>query len=508
MSHLKSTLALVFLVGAGMGGGAHAQTLHFGEGEPQPPEDANLRIGPFYSSVAFEQSVGYRYTKTEGAGSAALFQDQLGQIRKDGSDFPMVSRLSFRNYLIISKYTDLDISFDLRYSYFPLGTEDNESALEFAGPGLNAQMGSFAFGMTKNGWLGSYNGQASQAYAGNQGSGANLSSGFQLTPFVRGRVYDNPSYRVDYEDDRGLSDPTSGKKYPVFQNVVGLDLDWLLARNKDLFYSGSRTDTLPQDNLFSDQKSVVYRQSLTYQQQLNPTTAGGVKGEYTWRDFTKGRGSQRQQDYTGFLTTELNEDTTLGVSAGYSMGNLSDADILESNGNSDAVIGSFTLTSKLTDRLSQSIGASRSQRAGFQAGLEVVTAYNYGLNWNNDLWQVGFLTSYQVVETRLSLVSSYKDWVNQLTATRALTENLTLMMATAYELRYNDSLKTGDIGADDPLIANDYDTWASNVGLTYTMTAHLTVYTYVEHLARLSAAPDLQLTQDTVGVTFDYRYDF
>ena len=510
MSRVKSTLALLFLVAVAMGLTAKAQTLHFSEGEVQPPETANLRIGPFYSDISFEQSVGYRYTRTGGAGASVLTRDELGRIREDGSEFPMVSRLSFRNYLIISKYTDLNISFDLRYSYFPLGTESDEFAFEFAGPGLNAQMGSFTFGMTKDGWQGSYNGRASQAYTGSEGSGllADLSSGFQLTPFVRGRVYDNPSYRVDYVDDRGFNDPTSGKKYPVFQNVIGLDLDWLMARDKNLSYSGSRTDTMPQNDLFSSQKSVVYRQSLAYQQQINPVTAGGVKGDYTWRDFTEGRGFQRQQDYTGFLSTDVTEDTTLGASLGYSMGNLSDAGILESNGTSDAMIGSFSLVSKLTDHLSHSIGVSRSQRAGFNAGMEVVTAYNYGLNWNNDLWQFGLLSSYQVVETRLSRVSNYRDWVNQLTATRALTQDLTLMVATAYALRYNAPLQTGENGADAPLIANDYDTWASNVGLTYTMTARLTAYTYVEHLARFSDSPDLQLTRDTVGVNLVYRYDF
>jgi hypothetical protein len=503
----------VLLAGVVLGTTVMAQTLRFDSyHEPQPPEGANLRLGAFYSDLAFEQSVGYRYTRSSGAGGDYLYREDLGRVRKDGSDFPMVSRLSFRNYLIIGKYMDLDFSFDLRYSYFPMGTEDNEFAVEYSGPGFSAQMGSFSFGMTKDAWQGSYNGRQSSAYTGSEGSGflANLSSDFQLTPFLRGRIYDNPSYRVDYVDDRGIRDPMSGRKYPVIQNVVGLDMDWLMAQDKNMAYSASRTDTIPQEDYFDAQRSVIYRQSLAYQQQLNPVAAGGARADYTWRDYQGRRGLQRQQDYLGFLSVDLTENTLVRTSLGYSMAELSDAGANETNGVSDSVIGAINVSSKLSDRATHSLGYSRSQRGGFTAGLEIVDALNYGLSWGNELWSVGFLSAYEIVETRLSGESNYRDWVNQLTASRALSPDLTMTLATAYSLRHNETLQdgAGSTGEEAVMLQNDYDTWASNIGLTYLLTEHLVAYTYVDHTVRTSDASDLKFTRDTAGVTLVYRYDF
>lgn len=494
-----------------LSGSALAQTLRFDTyHEPQPLPNANVQIGPYSLDLVFEQSVGYRYTRSSGEGATYLYGEDLGRYRKDGSDFPLVSRLGFRNYLIISKYMDLDLSFDLRYSFFPMGTEDNESALELTGPGLSAQMGSFTFGMTEGGWLGSYNGAVGRAYSGSEGYGflANLSTTFQVTPLVRGRLYDNPSYRVEYVDERGYADAVSGEKYPVFQNVIGVDLDWLLAKNKNLAYSASRTDTVPQDTYEAAQKSVIYRQSLAYQQQLNPVAAGGARADYTWRDYSRGRGYQSQQDYIGFLNMELTEDTSLMTTLGYSMADLKDAGSYETNGTSDAVIGSVDLTSRLSETLSHRIGYSRQQRAGFQAGLELVDALNYALTWNKELWTAAFRTSYQTIETRLSGASNYRDWVNQLSATRSLSPDLTLTLATAYTLRENDTIGEGGIGEGVPMLTNNYDTWASNIGLTYVLAEHWTAYAYAEHLARFSDDPQLAFDRDTVGTTLVYRYDF
>jgi hypothetical protein len=325
---------------------------------------------------------------------------------------------------------------------------------------------------------------------------------------------------VDYVDDRGIADSLSGRKYPVFQNVVGLDLDWLMAKDKNVAYSVSRTDTIPQEDFFEAQRSVIYRQSLAYQQQLNPVVAAGARADYIWRDYAEGRGSQRQQDYLGFLSMDVTENTLIKTSLGYSMADLSDAGGNESNGVSDSVIGSINVSTRLTDRMAHSFGYSRRQRAGFMTGLEIVDALSYGLTWANELWSVGILSSYQTVETRLSNAANYRDWVNQLTASRALSPDLTLTLATAYSLRYNDAPQVGmtdetaeegdEEGAEEGIVmlANDYDTWASNAGLTYLLTEHLVAYTYVDHTVRTSEASEMNFTRDTVGMTLVYRHDF
>ena len=490
---------------------AGAQTLRFDTyREPQAPENANLRIGSFYSDWVFDQAIGYRYIRSSGDGATYLHDQRFGRVRKDGSDFPMVSRLGFRNYLLVSKYMDVDCSFDLRYSYFPMGTEDNEFTLEFADPGLSARMGSFTFGATEDGWLGTYSDRGNRAYTGSEGYGfmANLSSDFQLTPVVRGRVYDNPSYRVDYVDDRGYTDFLSGRKYPVFQNVVGVDLDWLMAKDKNLSYSANRTDTLPQDDYFKDQKSVVYRQSLIYQQQLNPVAAGGVRADYWWRDYYGRRGNQFQQDYAGFLTAALSEDTTFSGTLGYSTANLRDAGAYENEGSSDAYVGSALLSSRLSQSLVHRLGLSRQQRAGFQGGLEIVNAFTYALTWHQDLWSAGFQSNYEAVDPRLSRSAGYRDWVNQVSVSRLLSPDLTATLATAYLQRQNDDVKSGDAGEGVLMLTNDYNTWVTNLGLNYVLSQYWTAYAYAEHLVRYSNNPGLEFSRDIVGVTLVYRYDF
>jgi hypothetical protein len=204
---------------------------------------------------------------------------------------------------------------------------------------------------------------------------------------------------------------------------------------------------------------------------------------------------------------DVTESSTLGAALGCSIADLRQAGAYEDEGRSDTVIGSLDLSTKLTDRLSHSIVLSRRQRAGFEVGLEVVDALSYSLRWTSDLWSAAFLSAYQKIDTRLSRASDYRDWLNQVTVTRALSEDLTAMLATAYTLRYNGDVRPGDLGENDPMITNDYDTWATNLGLTYLLTAHLSAYGYGEHLERYSDRTTLEFSRDTVGVTLVYRHD-
>lgn len=490
---------------------ASSQTLRFDDyREPQIPEHANLRLGPFYSDIAFSQSVGYRNSTSSGQGSEYLRQNRYGRITEDGSDFPLVTQLSFRNYLIVSKYMDLEISFTLGYRYFPMATEESEYLFDVAGSLVSMEMGSFAFSAkATDSWVGSFNGRDASAYTGERGSAVatSISSDFELSPFVRGRMYDMPSYRTEFVDERGNTDNASGRRYRSFQNLLGLDLDWLMAKNKNLAYTGNRVDSVPSDTEFDNQSSVVYNQGLAYQQQLNPVAAGGVRANYVWRQYAKGRGQQFQQDYTTFLGTDLSEDTSLKTTLGYSMGELTDASQWESNGTSGMVIGSIQLTSQLTEHLSHSLGYGRSQRGGFEAGFEAIDSYNYSMALNVRSWSLGLLTAYQVAESKLGRVSDYTDWINQFTAARPLGDYLTLTLATVYTIRDNSATQAGDLGAGDALIDNSYDTWASNVGLAYVIAQHWVANAYVEHMERTSASDELAFTREMVGVTLTYRRD-
>lgn len=490
---------------------AAGQTLRFDEHrERQIPDHANLRLGPFMSDLALSLSAGYRYVTTSGEGRDYLYQNTRGRILKDGSDIPLVAELSMRNYMIISKYVDLDVSFLAGYHSFPMGTEEDFPLFDVIGAGLTARLGSFAYSGGGEGWIGDFNGRTEASTymrAGQGGLTASISSDFALTPYVRGQLYDVPTYRTEFVDERGYADTASGRKYKAFVNLVGLDMDWLMAKDKNLAYSASRTDTLPQGSEFDVQKSVVYNQNVALQKQLNPVASGGVRANHTWRLYDQVRGDEFQQDYSTFLGAELSENSSMQAALGYSMGELTSANEWETNSTSDAVIGMLRLKSQLSDNLSHQIGYERSQRGGFNGGFEVLDAVHYGISWNNQDWQVAFLTVYRMAEPRLYRSNRYTDWLNQISLAKPLTQYLTLTLATAYTIRDNSAVKTGDAGEGDLLVANSYDTWASNVGLTYAITKRLKASAYVEHLERFSDNNSLAFSRDTAGMTLAYDLD-
>ena len=514
-------LALLLWVGMGLGR-AFAQTARFDTYQlQQVPENANIMLFPYYGDFAFFQSVGVRYMKSSGEGMDYLYglnsagaggtAQQYGQVKKDGLEFPFVSQLTSRNYLLLSKYMTVDLSFALTYRGFPNGTEDNTFDVEIIDPGFYAQMGSFSFGASKDGWLGAFNGQNAEAHGNNKQGGfsANLGFDFELTQFVRGRVYDKPSYRIDYVDQRGNTDNLSGQRYPVFQNMLGFDLDWQMAEDKTLGYTLERIDTVPQGNTYDISRSVVYHQMVDYRQQINPLTSAGIRSDTYWRDYLQSRGKQFQQDILGYVNSDVTDDSTISAGLGYSMATLTQGGAYETNGTSDTVIGNLGLQTRLTDTLSHGASFSRQQRAGFMAGFEVVDAYSYNIQWANpDAWAVGYSTTYETVNVRLANASTYSAWVNQISASRPLAPDLVLTLATAYTMQMNGQMQTGDIGAGNIFLSNDYDTWASTAGLIKTLTDKLKLYAYVEHLERLSANPQLAGTRDTVGLTLGYYNDF
>lgn len=501
------------------------------------PDNANVRLGNFYSDWSFAQSVGVRYTRTTGEGATILEDGHLGRTREDGTDFPTVSTLSMKNYLLINKYMDLDLSVNISYNYFPAGTEDDQLDVDIVGEGMSARMGSFTMSATRDALAGSFNGRNVTANAYTEtgsskrsGTSATLSSEFDLTKYVRSRIYDTPSYTTDYVDRRGRSDNLRGDKYRYFQNELGLDLDWLMAKNQDLAYSFRRMDTWPQDNDLNQARSSVTKQSLIYENQLNPVLMVGARADYTWRQFdaasnndpTQGdyrRSDQFQQDYSGFMGADLTENTTLSLGGGYSMAELNNPGTYEQKGESDTVIGFATLRSMLTERTAHSIGYSREQDGGFEAGLEIIDQYRYAIAWHNDLWSWSYLCLYETVQPQLANVSEYSDWLNQVGLTRQLTRTMTGIANVAYTVRNNGEItmgnmtadgKTvgGDLNADQKFVSDDYTTWAANVGLTQRLTDHLAAYYYVEHLVQSGSDSSMDFERDTVGATLTYQHDF
>jgi hypothetical protein len=480
------------------------------------PDNANIRLGNFYSDWAFSQSVGARYSETSGDEVLYRGPTRLGRWIKDGADFPMVSSLSLQNYLLINQYMDIDLSVNLSYSYYPVGTEDDQLDVNIASEGASARMGAFSMSVTRDSLAGGFNGRnvTANTYTrrdGDKGAdvSATLSTEFDLTKYIRARLYDTPSYTADYVDRRGRRDDLRGEKYTYFQNTLGLDLDWLMAKNQELAYSFRRVDTWPQDNDLNQARSTETRQSLLYQNQLNPVLLVGARADFIWREFDESlRGDQFQHEYLGFMGADLSENTTLSLGAGYSTAELEDPGPFEQEGTSDSTIGFISLRSMLTARTAHGIGYSRRQEGGFEAGLEIVDQYRYALEWRNDLWSWSFLSLYETVEPRLSSASEYSDWLNQVGVSRTLTRHMTGVANVAHTVRDNSAIAPDDLNADQIYIYEDYTTWAVNLGLTQRLTDRLGAYYYVEHLEQSGASSSLDYERDTIGATLTYHYDF
>jgi hypothetical protein len=231
---------------------AHAQSLVFGNHRDVAiPDYATVRIGPFYSTIAFSLSVGYRYSDSYGSGTDYLQSNERGAILKDGSDLPILAALDFRNYLLITRHMDLDMSVRFTYEYYPLRT----------------QVDSFDVDLVEEGVFGTF------------------SSEFRITPYLLGNVYDTLVYRTDFVDTRGREDAYGGQEYRYFRNRVGMNLTWLMAEDKQMKADVAREDNIPFADEFAGQEYVLYDESVAYRQNVLPGLWVGATTRFWQYDY-------------------------------------------------------------------------------------------------------------------------------------------------------------------------------------------------------------------------------
>jgi len=459
---------------------ASAQSLRFSNHrEVSVPEYAVLRIGPFYSSVSLSQSVGYRHTSGEGEGIDFLFENQRGVFLKDGSDFPLVTTLDMRNYIIISRTTDLDISLRASYAHYPNETQEDEFIFDLAEEGITG----------------------------------NISMEFELTPYVKGTVFNDSSYRTDYIDTRGIGDRYGGEGYEHFQNTAGLHLDWLMDRNKNMGLSASRTDSLPSDEKFDSQESVSYLEELIYQQVLNPFVTIGASaafGQYTYTAVTN-RPDTSFQTYMFSTTARLTERTVGAAAIGYSQASSTGGGETDGGPATGGMVGSVSVKTELDRGLDHEIGFVRSRSAGFNSSFELSDRFVYRLNWKSeDMVSAGLFSEYGSVSPSESSLGEYIDWVSGVTASYPLTELIALNASSTYSIRQNK-------GAEDPSGSelewmNDYTTWSSQIGTSFAVMKRerndVVFSTYVQHVERTSDSPLLEYNRIVFVATLTYTHQF
>jgi len=503
----------VALIGLWFSLSAGAQSLRYDTyRELAIPPEASFRLGPFYSEMRYIQGVGYRYVTTSGDGADQIFADNEGEIKKDGSDFPLSATIYSRNYVLLNPDTDLDITFQVRFIYFPLDTQSDEWALELADEGESTRFGDFTFRLMREGWFGGYSKDDYSLNSSGNGEvySANIGSEMALTPYVKARVYTRPSYSVEYLDSRGYRDYQTGQKYTSFQNTVGVDMDWLITRDKDLSLSVDRTDTLPQTtNAVGNQESVIQRAQASIEKHFESDWLIGARVGVISRDYTdKTRGSQFQTDSAGFLVGQLTSFSTLSTSLGYSQDKLSNAGDFETDGTSESVVGGVTLRTQLAKKFWHSIGFSRELTGGYQAGADQVDAYRYSIFGSFDRTDVGLSTALRDITPDLTTVNAYRDWVTQMTLTQRLSDLLALHFSAAYDKRMNGQLTSGAPNEDDLTVVDDYDTLTLVVGTSYLWTKRTTISGFVQHVARVSEDPLLEFERETISLSLTWSYSF
>ncbi len=478
-------LALAVALFLAFDGEIVAQGLRFGNHrEIKPPDYALLRIGPFYSSLLFQQSAGYRYVRTRGSGVDFLFQNQRGTIREDGHDVPLITTLNVRNYLIITPSIDLDASFRLAYEYYPLGTQEDQFIFDPAAEGVEG----------------------------------NFSSELQLTPFVRGLVYDNAAYRTDYVDARGRDDRHGGNEYQFFNNNFGLNLDWLMSKKHNLGLDLSRIDNIPTESEYALQEYHTHNATFVYQYNLFSGLVVGLRGVNSSTEYEHpDRADVDFHDVSAFLSftqdreagLQLTRSTTLRGELGGGMTRNRSLSTDSRETEMDSLTGSIGLETKLTRGTSHSLSYERRFQQGYLSASELVDALLYRLSWASELTTASAHTGLSRADPSNLDVSDYDGWTSGISVTHTLTRYVKLVMTTQYSTRRMRNIPaTAEEGKTDPELLYDYNTWVSRIGTSFALTKKIGFSTYYQHIERDSDYGDLAYTRDMFAANCAFSHQF
>ncbi|MBL7115799.1 MAG: hypothetical protein ISS35_08535 [Kiritimatiellae bacterium] len=456
--------------------------------EIAPPDYATFRLGPFYSTMALTERVGYRYTTSTGSGTDYIFNNSRGEIKEDGHDFPIISTLSFRNYLIINRNMDLDASFSLGYAYYPLDTQEDE----------------FFFTLPEEGIYGA------------------ISSSFRLTPYVYGTIYDNISYQTDYVDTRGVNDRYGGSRYERFSNDTGAQMNWDVGSRERLIFGLSRYHEIPNDDEFEDQERVRYTESLAFESEVWDGARAGVRGRF-WQTFyvDPEREDTALQDYSVYFTAKeggmgmfpVGEASTLSMSVGVGVATSRGSERGEEinnqeyspKGDSVELTRTIDLETQLSKTLRHSLGYARDIREGYNSSYEIYDLYSYRLNWQGEISSASFFSRYSDVESSGATDWPYTSWGNGATLSYPILDWLTLNASTVYTIREN---KAEFENVDDPENSSNYDKWDSRIGTDFRIHKEMTFSTYFAHYERISDDEELEFTRDTFEAYVSYHHQF
>lgn len=452
---------------------ARGQSLEFSNHrEIKIPSGATLRIGPFYSDLVWSEEVGYRYVRTSGEGSGYLFDNQKGSINEDGDDFPIISTLALKNYMIISPTMDLDFSIRLQYRYYPMKTQDDEFIVDMSEEGISAD----------------------------------LSTEIELSKTSKIHLYEKAMYRTDYVDSRGLGDEYGGDEYERFENDLGMIWDWRMTRFDDVGMSLSRQDVIPYDDEYEQQEKVGYKEQLRYGHRFSPYLSGGVKADFSQSYYEAGRGDAFSYGASVFVGSQVTRKSSGNASLGYVFTQQSGGDVEPENPDRGTISATLGLVTEFSDDRSQSISYSRNMTEAFEGGFQITDSLSYNFSWNDGPFPGRFFSNYSNNDLSDSGGSSYANWRTGIALSRQLTRLMAVQLTSDYAIRDNEADgATGDSATES---TTDYDTWTTRLSTGFDVTRKTKFKAYYDHVARYSDASSLEYERDIVGANLTWSHQF
>jgi hypothetical protein len=465
-------LAFAVAVAAGE---AFAQQLRFTTGyrELEPPDYANLRVGPFYSSLNFVQTVGARYSASTTNIVNIVSGARKGVFRKDGFEIPMVSSLAMRNYLPISKKADLDASVSCSYSHYPMKTQADQFSANLADQQITADF--------------------------------NVNYQSRLAPNLNLKAYARPVYSTDYVDLTGRIDEYGGSAYERLQNIVGIQADYLVRRHMNLAADVSRSDVWPQVNAFSNQMNTTYNGALACEWQVHPKFATGMKAAFSSGSYPRSEDSGFfSQSYLAFAGADVTKNSKASASLGYSISGLSSS---SGTGDTDsgAFVGSLSLATEFTKDIAQSVSFSRSQHRGFESGIETTDSLQYNIARKGEFLTVTLAAGADGVNVAAGDISRYANKHGGISIAYAIAPNTTITLSADSSFRDNGKASTD---ATAPELTSDYNTRVSRISTAWQPLRAMTVTAYAQYASRGSKADNMKYEQYMVGVDCGYSYEF
>jgi hypothetical protein len=475
MNFLSMRLFFLFsVVGILTSSSLQAQSLRFDlYRDRQEPDWATRKSGDFYSTLYFTQQLGVRYTKSNGSGTDYLFGNSRGTVLEDGEEFPLVTSLQLRNYWILHRTMDLDMSLQGSYYHYPMDTQEDD----------------FIFNLSEEGIF------------------ATFSLEFAPSDYFKVRAYDNPSLLTEYVDARGLIDNDGGSRYERFINEAGLNADWLIAKDQNLGASVERKDIKPLDDEFDFQEGDRTTFSLTYEKEYEPYGIVGATARLIEQGYAdRRRSGSRLQEYFVFTDLNVTDFSRAGASFGVSMSDpevnsLGDDEVTET-------IGNAFIATDMSKRASHRLSYSRALSSGFLSANELQDIFRYNFGWVGDFWRWDAFYNHRNVDALSTVVSGYADNELGITGHYSISKLSTLRLFLSLNERDNEEANQVEIeGLPADLVA-DYDTMRADVSIYRDIMENLTAMIGFGYVDRDSDSTLLDFDRMTYFARLTYRQQF